>query len=95
MARHDTLHPDAPPGDRPQAVVGWLHRPLVHGIELQVQTTPSTFALENQQVATTRLVLSRNQALLLARFLLDVTGHVAEDIPIKPRSRWARLFGRR
>lgn len=82
MARDDTIHPDVPPHSGPQAVVSWvLHHPLPHGIELRVQTTASTFALENQQIATTRLVLTRNQALLLATFLLKLTGHAPDDVP--------------
>ena len=86
---------DAPPTLGPQAVVGWVHHPLPHGIELQVQTASSTFALDNDQVATTRLVLSRNQALLLASYLLNVTGHSPGDVPDQARPRWPRWLRRR
>lgn len=92
--RDDSLHYDVPPRAGPQAVVGWVHHPLPQGIELQVQTTPSAFALDNHQIATTRLVLTRNQALLLASFLLNVTGHSAEDVPDQTRSRRLRWFRR-
>ena len=95
MARDDTLHPDVAPHSGPQAVVGWVHHPLPQGIELRMQTTASVFALENQQIATTRLVLTRNQALLLATFLLKVTGHALDDLPEQRRSFWSRLFRRR
>ena len=95
MARDDTIHPDVPPHSGPQAVVGWVHHPLPQGIELRVQTTSSIFALENHQIATTRLVLTRNQALLLATFLLKVTGHAPDDVPEQRISLWSRLFRRR
>ncbi|MCP3736509.1 hypothetical protein M9979_16710 [Sphingomonas sp. RP10(2022)] len=88
MATKDGTAPDP----APQAVVGWVHRPLPQGIELQVQTTPSAFALGEDRVATTRLVLTRNQALLLASFLLRVTDHSAADVPDDHRPRWGRWF---
>lgn len=81
---------EAPHRDTPHAVVGWVHHPLPNGIVLQLQTTPSAFALHNADVATTRLVLSRNQALLLASYLLDATGHSPADVPDRARSRWPR-----
>lgn len=88
-------HYDAPRRSGPQAVVGWVHHPLPKGIELEVQTTPSTLALDNHQIATTRLVLSRNQALLLATFLLNATGYSEADVPKRTASRWLRWFSRR
>lgn len=88
-------HYDAPRRSGPQAVVGWVHHPLPKGIELEVQTTPSAQALDNQQIATTRLVLSRNQALLLASFLLNATGYSEADVPKRSVSRWPRWFRRR
>jgi hypothetical protein len=88
-------HYDAPRRSGPQAVVGWVHHPLPKGIELEVQTTPSAQALDNQQIATTRLVLSRNQALLLASFLLNATGYSEADVPKRSVSRWPRWFSRR
>lgn len=90
----DRTHPDAPGRAGPHAVVGWTHSPLPHGIELTLQAAASSFALENQQIAETRLVLTRNQALLLARFLLQVSGHDATDVA-DARPLWARWFRRR
>jgi len=98
MARDDD---GASAGPRPEArnragaVIGWVHHPLPHGIALEVQTAASAAALDDGRVDTTRLVLTRNQALLLASFLLRVTGHTADDVPDARRPAWRRWFSRR
>lgn len=79
----------------PQAVVGWLHNRLPHGIELRLQTAASAQALERQEIDTTRLLLTRNQALLLASFLLKVSDHSPADVPDATRHGWSRWFRRR
>lgn len=87
----DRPQPDEiPPEPQAQAFIGWIHHPLPHGIELRLQSTRSASALEQQQVDTTRLVLTRNQALLLATFLLKVTGQSARDVPEDARPWWKR-----
>lgn len=95
MATANVNHFEAPRRVGPQAVVGWVHHDLPHGIELRVQTASSAFALDNAEVATTRLVLSRNQALLLASYLLNVTGHSPADVPDQSGSRWTSWLKRR
>lgn len=77
---------------RPQVVVGWTHRDLPHGIALRVEAAPSQVALENEQVDACDLLLTRNQALLLGRYLLGVAGAPVDP----PPPLWARLLrGRR
>jgi hypothetical protein len=93
-AGDDGAHRDAMDA-RPGAVIGWIHHPLPHGIALEVQTAASAAALDGGRVDTARLVLTRNQALLLASFLLRVTGHSAADVPDARRRGWRRWLGRR
>ena len=85
-------HPDRiPDRSEPAAVVGWTHRELGENIELRVQSSRSLTALENGRIETARLCMTRNQALLLARYLLDATGQTVAP----PRAGWwDRLRGR-
>lgn len=71
-----------------RAVVGWKHLTFPGGIDLQVQRSRSAAALQQQDIDTCHLVMTRNQALLLARYLLEVTG---QQLPEPPRSLWARI----
>lgn len=81
-------HPDRKVGrSEPTVVVGWTHLDLVSGIELRLQSSRSQVALESGQVETARLCMTRNQAMLLARYLLDATG---QDLPEKRRRLWSR-----
>jgi hypothetical protein len=75
----------------PRVVVGWTHRDTPTGIDLRVQSARSRIALENGQVESNHLLMTRNQALLLARYLLESTGQSLEP---PRRGRW-RLFGGR
>lgn len=86
-------HPDRKVGQEElTVVVGWTHRDFLSGIELKLQSSRSQVALENGQVETARLCMTRNQALLLARYLLDATG---QDLPEKRRaSLWPWRRGR-
>lgn len=68
-------HPDRPIETYQfHALVGWSHSPVPNGIHLRIQSTRSNIALENQQVVAHDLVMTNNQALLLAHYMLDVTG---------------------
>lgn len=93
-------HPAAPHPDRPRAaydpraLVGWRHRDLAHGIELELQSAHSRIGLENDQIASTHILMTRNQALLLARYLLGVTGQTLAPEPARG-SWWRGLLGRR
>ncbi len=75
-------------GNRLQALVGWTHAALPNGIDLRVQCAPSSRALQNEEIEVQHLLMTRNQALLLARYLLEITGQT-----LPPRRR-RPLFGR-
>lgn len=55
-------------------LVGWTHATLPNGIDLRIQCAASSAALESQQVEIQHVLMTRNQALLLAKYLLDTTG---------------------
>ncbi|CAN5255471.1 hypothetical protein BH10PSE12_BH10PSE12_05230 [soil metagenome] len=76
---------------RMRALVGWTHATLPHGIDLRVQCAVSSAALENQEIEVQHLLMTRNQALLLAKYLLDITG---QTLPSKQRpSLLGRFWG--
>jgi hypothetical protein len=56
-------------------VVGWTQAPFSRGVQLRLQSQcaegPAAGALEDH-----RFLMTRNQALLLANFLLESTGQV-------------------
>jgi hypothetical protein len=73
----------------PKALVGWTHVDMPNGIDLRIECARSRIALENDVIEQRDIVMTRNQALLLARYLLKVTG---QTLPEEPRPTfWARL----
>ena len=58
---------------------------------LELQTARSQVGLENDQVEGTQVLLTHNQALLLSRYLLKVTGQVIADEPHRVLW-WRRWF---
>lgn len=73
----------------PIALVGWTHLDMPNGIDLRIECARSRIALENDAIEHRDIVMTRNQALLLARYLLKVTGQTLPEEP-KPTF-WARL----
>lgn len=81
------------PGEAAQelsgVVIGWRHRTFARNIHLTVQsTTHGTIA--PGAVDTHHLLMTRNQAMLLANYLMRLTGQAPEP---RRRSWIARLFG--
>lgn len=73
----------------PLALVGWTHRDIPNGIDLRVECARSRIALDNDVIEQREIVMTNNQALLLARYLLKVTGQtLAEEA--RPTF-WSRL----
>jgi hypothetical protein len=70
-------------------LVGWEHASFGSNIELRVQSARSRFALENGEYETRGVMMTRNQALLLAKYLLDATGQTLPE-PVKP-SIWRKV----
>lgn len=76
-------------------LVGWSHTPFSRGIQLKVQSTaPGTRAdsRANADIAARNYLMTKNQALILAKYLLDVTG---QSLPETPREGVFKRFLRR
>jgi hypothetical protein len=79
--------------DEMAVVVGWMHRDLGSAIDLHIQSAPSQQALDEKRIDNRHLLMTHNQALLLAKYLLDATG---QTLPLKVKpSIWRKLFGAR
>ncbi|WP_052130107.1 hypothetical protein [Sphingomonas sp. 35-24ZXX] len=73
----------------PIALIGWTHRELPNGIDLRIECARSRIALENDVIEHRDIVMTRNQALLLARYLLKVTG---QSLPIEAKpTLWSKV----
>ena len=100
MGEHSRI---AVPEDKPSTalqnygvLVGWSHSPCGNGVNLKLQSARSQVALRNGEIDANNLLMTRNQALLLARYLLAATGQTL-DIPDRPhgwRAAWSRVRGR-
>ena len=70
-------------------VVGWNHHDLGGSIDLRMQSAVSRSALEDNRIDSFHFLMTRNQAMLLAKYLLDATG---QTLPKKaPQTIWQRL----
>ena len=88
--------PSRPAIDHMGVLVGWTHTACGSGVNLRLQSATSQAALRNGEIDSNYLLMTRNQALLLARYLLDVTGQ-ALDMPERPhgwRGAWSKVRGR-
>ncbi|WP_373488061.1 hypothetical protein [Blastomonas sp.] len=90
---HDELQPSGTEQKSSQsqarALVGWTHFDMASGIGLKIECTRSRIALDNAVIEEHNIVMTRNQALLLARYLLHVTG---QALPVEQqKSIWSKL----
>lgn len=69
------------------AVIGWKHAYTPSGIDITIQTTDKV-DISSDTIQDHHLLMSRNQALILAKYLLDATGQTLPPAP--PRSWLAR-----
>ena len=98
MGQHSRIELPAP-AQNPETygvLIGWSHSPCGSGINLRVQSAQSQDALREGRIDAHHLLMTRNQALLMARYLLETTGQTL-DIPEKPhgwRATWSKLRGR-
>ena len=60
----------------PGVVVGWTHNDLGTSIDLRLQSAHSKQALDEKRVDSHHFLMTHNQALLPAKYLLDMTGQV-------------------
>ena len=84
-----TGNPQKIEAETPRALVGWTHLDMPNGIDLRMECARSRFALENDMIEQRDIVMTRNQALLLARYLLKVTGQTLTE-EAQP-SMWSRV----
>jgi hypothetical protein len=81
------------PAEHRGVVVGWTHNGLGSSIDLRIQSAVSQKALDESQVDSHHFLMTHNQALLLAKYLLDATG---QTLPPKARlPLWRKLTGAR
>lgn len=71
-------------------LVGWTHHDGPQGINLNMQSARSQAAWAAREIDRRNYLLTRNQALLLARYLLEATGQ-QHDMPDKPHGWRAAL----
>lgn len=100
MGTHSQI---AVPDDKPSTalqshgvLVGWSHSPCGSGVNLKLQSARSRVALQAGEIDANHLLMTRNQALLLARYLLTATGQPF-DMPERAhgwRAAWSRMRGR-
>jgi hypothetical protein len=71
-------------------VIGWKHQDISRNIQLTVQSTVAARPTPDA-VDTHHLLMTRNQAMLLAQYLIRLTG---QQPPAPARRGWLqRLFG--
>lgn len=98
MGRHDRIAIPAAErevGERADhygVLVGWSHTPCGVGINLKVQSAVSQSDLREGKIDAHNFLMTRNQALLLARYLLDSTDQSIEPLE-RPRG-WRALWSR-
>jgi hypothetical protein len=73
----------AEPDEHRGVVVGWTHHDLGSSIDLRIQSTVSQAALDEKQIDSHHFLMTRSQALMLAKFLLDATG---QSLPEKRKA---------
>lgn len=71
-------------------LVGWSHHAFQDKLDLRLQTVQSTRKLERDEIDAHHLVLTREQAAVLANYLFKISGHTP---PAPRKSRLARWFG--
>ena len=65
-------------------LVGWTHAPFSRGIQLKVQSTTGD-KRDRRAIDARNYLMTRNQALILAKYLLDVTGQTLPEAPREGR----------
>jgi hypothetical protein len=75
--------------DNHGALVGWTHRELGERLMVNIETVQSVSAASDRHPDVLRIVMTRNQAALLGRYLL---GHSGLPQPQRP-GLFKRLFG--
>jgi hypothetical protein len=79
--------------ERYGVLVGWTHSPCGSGISVRVQSAASRADLAAGRIDSHHLLMTRNQALIFARYLLDATGQALPENDRRPgwRRAWLRM----
>ena len=80
------------PAEHRGVVVGWTHQDFGSSIDLRIQSTISQDALDHKQIDSHHFLMTYNQALLLAKFLLDSTKQTVPER--RPLPIWRQLAAR-
>jgi hypothetical protein len=89
--------PPAPSADTPAdrdsygVLVGWTHGRFDGRIDLRLQTAHSSGALAKGEIDNCHIVMTPNQATLLANYLFTITNQTPP--PQRKRGRLAKWFG--
>lgn len=67
-------------------LVGWSHVPISHGMQLKMQSV-SAEGRQTDRIAARSYHMTRNQAMILAKYLLEATGQT-----LPPRARGGRMM---
>lgn len=71
-------------------LIGWAHHGQSDKIDLKLQTVANSNALAREQIENHHIVMTKQQATVLANYLFTITGQT----PPRPRrGRLARWFG--
>ena len=87
-----TEHSPPPPIETSGVIVGWTHNDMGNSIDLRIQSAHSKQALDNNEIDSHHFLMTHNQALLLAKYLLDATGQTLPERT--PPSLWRRIANR-
>jgi hypothetical protein len=80
------------PSDRTGVIIGWTHHDLGTSIDLRIQSAASQQALNDKDIDSHHFLMTHNQALLLAKYLLDATG---QKLPARQKPALWRRIGNR
>ncbi|MBA3053587.1 MAG: hypothetical protein FP826_01310 [Sphingomonadales bacterium] len=67
-------------------LLGWSHAPFTRGIQLKLQSTIGDNR-DHDTIAARHYLMTKNQALILAKYLLDATGQTLPEGPREGRLR--------
>lgn len=70
-------------------LVGWGHHVMGKQLDLKLQCVRSTRRLKQNEIDDHHIVMTRDQAAVLANYLLKVAGH---SPPSPPKGKLARWF---
>lgn len=71
-------------------LVGWTHNSIGDKIDLRLETVPNSHALVRKDIESTHVVMTHQQAAVLANYLFRITDQTP---PLPKRGKLRRWFG--